>query len=503
MAQQYNVGRSIQADRFIPHTKVVIPKQPQDSQKGTVKTDPVINRTNVREFKEELIVVPNTVTNGLRPGQFKRLPAYHVNDLLSHDELKDKNTTDTPFPLASTMGIESITWKMKLEGTPKVNPFYTGIFNCTAPRKRHTPKAVHFPILTFSMASDVTSPYDWAAKLQQDKKLQLKIPSTMLAGNLDVTFPNKCAVLLSVHLLEELNSLKMPFDMTLSSNAYSGNGKLQQWISVTGPNDKGTLNQTNLHYVSYPNFPPNIRKYNDKPQILWCNDMETVNGVEFGRWINESREEIDRLLQDALAISADPEVYMIRCPDKDCTTPSNMLQFLVLDEFRRIGGLTLEWKQPLLVPGFKRQNDIDYFTVSKRVLDFLIYEKFELIAKKDEHIIRFDDLTLTLTPVRLENSAWIEDLKFLIKKAETRPNSTCERDYHPNCVFKLQLTCEVYEGNMPGNTIMSPTPYYNNNNPNPAGQPQAFGNIYNTNNNSSSSSSSIGFNNVNMYDSLP
>jgi hypothetical protein len=457
-------------DRLLPYSRLNVPKNLPDSMKGEVKTNRRVH-TDLREFKEDQVVS----TGKAKTRAFTRTPEYHVNDLLSHEELLEKNKKS-----GFNTGKDKITWRLRLEGLPKTHPFMNGIFHSTTTKKKHMPKMQYFPVLTFMMESDITNPDEWIEKLALEKKLELKIKDQMLIGSLGAMFPNMQAVVLSVHLVEEWNALKIPFNVTLSTNAYSGKGKQQQWISVTGPNPEGAVNQTTLSYTSWPTGVHH--KYLDKMPILWSNDPDTVNGLEFSRWINENREELDSMLMNADLMDPDGLVYYVRCPDKEATIFPNMLQFLIVDEWNRIGSLSLEWKLPK--PDFKTHNDVAYFAVSKKALDFLINEKFEIIAKKDDHIMKFENIKLTLTPVRLQDNKWLAELRTKIKLQHAAGNPGLIPNYHPNCLFKIQLCCEPYEGSVMLN---------NNNNSTSSnlysGQSLSMQapNMYNYNNNNSTS----------------
>jgi hypothetical protein len=451
----YSTMHQNQMDKQIPHSKIKLPKN-----------SPFPPLTSLREFKADAIQSSENVIICKRPDVFKRQPVYHVNDLLSHEELKEKNKKDGFNPENQMM-----TWAKRLDKpisttekkVANLNPYYTGVFHSCCPKKRHTPTRVYFPVLTFEMGNDLTPSADWLTELEKTKKIELKIPDAVIPGGvIGNVFPNLSAVLLSVHLLEEHNTFKIPFDLVFSCAAYSGNGRTQHWTHTIGPNPNGELsNKSSLHYTTYPDTPP-TRYTGDAKPVLWMNSEETVNNAEFSRWINEPLEEIQRLLIEAGNKSKDPVCYWIRCPDKEATTFSNMLQFLVVDEFRRIGNLSLELKPPALLT-IVRDDEIDYFSVSRTVIEFLVKEKFEVIANKDDHIISFRDLTLTLTPTRLKDNKWIEELRKKLKVMSMKNGYLYEFNSYPTCSFKLQLCCEPYEGTTYNPNSSSSSSNINNN----------------------------------------
>jgi hypothetical protein len=199
-----------------------------------------------------------------------------------------------------------------------------------------------------------------------------------------------------VDIVEEDSNLPVEYDVRLTAYCPTTYPKQAcEWSTPRGAHTYGSAVHKGAGHFHHRVAPKHHKLL--KSDNLFSADPISYNCPDFSRWINIDRKELLEELQE-LVDPDDPQYVLIACPQKeDVVEPSNVLQFLVLDERKKINKLSQAKSLTSIMITTKSSGE-EYFRVGFVPL-------VERIKKHTEHINRnkmlmtLHDLRLTLSPL--------------------------------------------------------------------------------------------------------
>ena len=255
---------------------------------------------------------------------------------------------------------------------------------------------------------------------------------------------------LHIRLLEENNGLPIEFDLQIHTripDSPHATKLKQQWVSPRGPNSFGGESLKETHYITTPG----TRRAGKNEQVaLYVADEYVLNSVEANRWLDVDEGQIAKLLVEY----EKGQNYIVPAPDRSRYIADNAIQFMVITEMERISQICANEGEPQ--PSIIKDGQREFVEVSKRVVDMLLAQKFQLY-NKNLFLMRVEDIEFTLTPHRQETWKLTEfkDAMDVIKKLGGVLRT-----------WSYSLTVEVAYENYTGNqhyrnkSTLEPSPVY-------------------------------------------
>jgi hypothetical protein len=377
-----------------------------------------------------------------RPEFFNYQPSFAINDQCNDKSLKKDNHERSWFEVCTKLLNDKQT-EIEEKQKNQYNRFHTGeieddfveedvnqesstkirtnnenIFHFGFPYAAVMMNRLHWIEFTVGLPSENMKHKDLLEMLDRDGCIRMTLTSEMLQtlrnnenliGHKLVRYHWK---IYHIRLIEEHNHLPIEFNLQMSTplpDNVDGMKKRQQWIRENGINMFGGENMPHYNYITIPG----VKRKGFQDQVtLYVPDEEKLNSIGASRWLEVDELQMNQLLTSYRA----GKNYIIPAPELKHYIADNPIQFVLIDEFKRIIDLCAAERVelPIIHDNSGGRKSVE---VNATIFDQVFREKFEMY-NKNQFLMRVEDIQFTLTPIRQEKQQWRKDFEALCRTNE-------------------------------------------------------------------------------------